>query len=60
MRQSLARNRLDLHALSLVPAMRARLAVAWRGAGPVSPAARILIDMAQQSAHDIDAARDSG
>ena len=47
MRHSLARGRVDLHALSIVPAFRARLAVAWRGVGPVSPAARILTDMAQ-------------
>jgi DNA-binding transcriptional LysR family regulator len=48
MRQSLARDRVDLHALSIVPGFRARLAVAWRGVGPVSPAARILADMAPQ------------
>ena len=47
MRQSLVRGRADLHVLSIVPALRARLAVAWRGTGPVSPAARILTDMAQ-------------
>jgi DNA-binding transcriptional LysR family regulator len=47
MRRSLARGRAELHELSIVPAFRARLAVAWRDAGPVSPAARILIDMAQ-------------
>jgi DNA-binding transcriptional LysR family regulator len=47
MRQSLAVERRDVHALPIVPALRARLAVGWRGAGPVSPAARILIDLAQ-------------
>jgi DNA-binding transcriptional LysR family regulator len=48
MRQSLARDRRDLHSLPIVPAMRARLAVAWRGAGPVSPAADSLTRMALQ------------
>lgn len=47
MRHSLARKRPDLHTMSISPALRARLAVAWRGTGVNSPAARTLIDMAQ-------------
>jgi DNA-binding transcriptional LysR family regulator len=50
MRQSLAHDRVDLHSLSIVPEFRARLAMAWRAVGPVSPAARILTDMAQRIA----------
>lgn len=49
MRPSLARERPDLHELSIRPALRVRLAVAWRSAGPVSPAAHVLITMAQQT-----------
>jgi DNA-binding transcriptional LysR family regulator len=48
MRQSLSRNRSELHALSIKPALRAQLALAWRDAGPISPAARTLIAMSQQ------------
>jgi DNA-binding transcriptional LysR family regulator len=50
MRQSLSRARHDLHELSIRPALRARLAVAWRASGPVGAAAQVLIDMAQQLA----------
>lgn len=50
MRQSLSRERRDLHELSIRPALRAHLAVAWRGVGPISPAAQVLISMAQQAA----------
>jgi DNA-binding transcriptional LysR family regulator len=39
-----ARDRADLHTLALVdPTPRGRLAVAWRDAGPVSPAARAFL-----------------
>jgi hypothetical protein len=48
MRHSLSRNRNDLHALSINPALRARFAVAWRNVGPISPAGRALIAMTQQ------------
>jgi DNA-binding transcriptional LysR family regulator len=51
MRQSSAAGRDDLHVLSIVPAFRVRLAMAWRGVGPVSPAARVLTDLAQNFAH---------
>ncbi len=47
MRQSLTGERVGLHALPLEPAVRVRLAVAWRGGGQVGPAARVLIDMAR-------------
>lgn len=38
----------DLHQVEITsPAMRARLAIAWRDAGPLSPAARAMIDHAR-------------
>lgn len=46
--QSLARNRADLHAVSITPQLRGRLVLAWRASGPVSPAARVLIGMARE------------
>jgi DNA-binding transcriptional LysR family regulator len=48
MRQSLSGSRSDLHGLSIRPALRARFALACRDAGPLSPAARTLIEMARQ------------
>jgi DNA-binding transcriptional LysR family regulator len=50
MRQSLSRQRHDLHELSIRPALRAHLAVAWRAVGPINPAAQALITMAQEAA----------
>lgn len=46
--QSVARNRPDLHALPIRPALRGRLVLAWRADGPVGPAARVLIGMARE------------
>src|SRR6478609_1252851 len=40
--------RADLHALRFVPQLRGRLVLAWRSAGPISPAARVLIDRARR------------
>ncbi|MBO0680627.1 LysR family transcriptional regulator [Mycolicibacterium sp. S2-37] len=45
--QSVARNRTDLHAVTLTPELRGRLVLAWRAGGPVSPAARALIALAR-------------
>ena len=45
---SLARSRPGLRPLTIVePRLRGRLVFAWRGAGPVSPAARVLLDRAR-------------
>jgi DNA-binding transcriptional LysR family regulator len=40
--------RADLHALTFVPELRGRLVLVWRSAGPISPAARVLIDRARR------------
>ena len=40
--------RADLHGLTFVPELRGRLVLAWRSAGPISPAARVLIDRARR------------
>lgn len=45
---SVPRGRADLHALAFTPQLRGRLALAWRSAGPISPAARVLIDRARR------------
>ena len=45
---SVPRGRAGLHALAIVPEMRGRLVLAWRSAGPISPAARVLIDRARR------------
>ena len=45
---SVPRGRADLHALAFVPELRGRLVLAWRSAGPISPAARVLIDRARR------------
>ncbi|NKQ52158.1 LysR family transcriptional regulator [Amycolatopsis sp. K13G38] len=46
---SVARSRADLHPLEITrPALRGGLAFAWRAEGPVSPAARVLIDRARR------------
>jgi DNA-binding transcriptional LysR family regulator len=53
MRQSLSRERQDLHELSLRPELRAHLVVAWRAVGPINPAAQVLITMAQKAAASV-------
>jgi DNA-binding transcriptional LysR family regulator len=45
---SVPRDRPDLHAVDFVPELRGRLVLAWRATGPVSPAARVLIDRARR------------
>lgn len=46
--QSVARSRAALHPIAISPALRGRLVLAWRAAGPMSPAARALVAMARQ------------
>jgi DNA-binding transcriptional LysR family regulator len=45
---SVAQSRPDLHALTIRPEMRGRLVLAWRSSGPVSPAARVVVQMARR------------
>jgi hypothetical protein len=45
---SVARGRDGLHALAIVPQLRGRLVLAWRTSGPMSPAARVLVDKARR------------
>ncbi|UNB55405.1 LysR family transcriptional regulator [Mycolicibacterium sp. YH-1] len=45
--ESVSRTRADLFAIAITPALRGRLVFAWRTAGPMSPAARVLVDMAR-------------
>ena len=46
--ESLAYSREDLHPITITrPKLRGGLALAWRGEGPVSPAARVLLDRAR-------------
>jgi DNA-binding transcriptional LysR family regulator len=45
---SVARSRPGLHALTIVPELRGRLVLAWRSTGPMSPAARVLVQMARE------------
>jgi DNA-binding transcriptional LysR family regulator len=45
---SLARARGDVHAVAIVPQLRGRLVLTWRAEGPVSPAARALVQMARE------------
>jgi DNA-binding transcriptional LysR family regulator len=45
---SVPRNRDGLRALVIVPELRARLVLAWRSDGPMSPAARVLVDRARR------------
>jgi DNA-binding transcriptional LysR family regulator len=45
---SVPRDRDGLHAISIVPELRARLVLAWRSGGPMSPAARVLVDRARR------------
>ena len=45
---SVPRNRDGLRALAIVPELRGRLVLAWRSDGPMSPAARVLVDRARR------------
>jgi DNA-binding transcriptional LysR family regulator len=45
---SVPRGRDRLHSLSIVPELRGRLVLAWRASGPISPAARALVDRARR------------
>jgi DNA-binding transcriptional LysR family regulator len=46
--RSVAAGRDRLHALAIVPELRGRLVLAWRSSGPMSPAARVLVDKARR------------
>jgi DNA-binding transcriptional LysR family regulator len=46
--RSVATGRERLHALTIVPELRGRLVLAWRSSGPMSPAARVLVDRARR------------
>jgi DNA-binding transcriptional LysR family regulator len=46
--RTVSRGRSGLHALTFDPPKRGRLMLAWRSRGPVSLAARVLIDMARR------------
>lgn len=46
--ESAATTRPELHAVVLAPPLRGRLVFAWRAAGPMSPAARVLVGMARR------------
>jgi DNA-binding transcriptional LysR family regulator len=45
---SVPRGRAQLHALTIVPQLRGRLVLAWRSDGPMSPAARVLVEKARR------------
>lgn len=45
--ESVSRTRAGLFAITITPTLRGRLVFAWRTAGPMSPAARVLVDMAR-------------
>jgi DNA-binding transcriptional LysR family regulator len=45
---SVPRGREGLRALKIVPQLRGRLVLAWRSGGPMSPAARVLVDKARR------------
>ncbi|HYZ69292.1 MAG TPA: LysR family transcriptional regulator [Mycobacterium sp.] len=45
---SVPRGRDRLHALTIVPQLRGRLVLAWRTGGPMSPAARVLVEKARR------------
>lgn len=45
---SVSRGRERLHGLAIVPRLRGRLVLAWRSDGPMSPAARVLVDKARR------------
>jgi DNA-binding transcriptional LysR family regulator len=46
--RSVALARDDVHAIAIRPELRGRLVLAWRAEGPVSPAARALVEMARE------------
>jgi DNA-binding transcriptional LysR family regulator len=46
--RSVAQSHAELHPLSIVPELRGRLVLAWRSAGPMSPAARALLAKARR------------
>lgn len=46
--RSVSRARADVHAIAILPELRGRLVLTWRADGPVSPAARALVDLARQ------------
>ncbi|MFN6546717.1 LysR family transcriptional regulator [Mycolicibacterium nivoides] len=46
--ESVAVARTALHPLPITPELRGRLVFAWRARGPMSPAARVLIEMARR------------
>lgn len=46
--RSMVQSRGDLHLVALTPALRGRLVFAWRSDGPMSPAARALVNMARR------------
>lgn len=45
---SLPSDRPDVHAITIEPELRGRLVLTWRADGPVSPAARVLVEMARE------------
>jgi DNA-binding transcriptional LysR family regulator len=45
---SVPRGREQLRALAIVPQLRGRLVLAWRSGGPMSPAARVLVEKARR------------
>jgi DNA-binding transcriptional LysR family regulator len=45
---SVPRDRAQLHVLAIVPQLRGRLVLAWRSDGPISPAARVLVEKARR------------
>jgi DNA-binding transcriptional LysR family regulator len=45
---SVPRGRSGLHAVTIVPQLRGRLVLAWRSDGPMSPAARVLVNKARR------------
>jgi DNA-binding transcriptional LysR family regulator len=46
--QSVSRTHPGLVAIAIAPELRGRLVFAWRSSGPMSPAARVLVDMARR------------
>ncbi len=45
---SVSQSRPGLHRLAIVPELRGRLVLAWRSDGPMSPAARVLVEKARR------------
>jgi DNA-binding transcriptional LysR family regulator len=46
--QSVSRSHPGLAAITIAPELRGRLVFAWRSSGPMSPAARVLVEMARR------------